>query len=375
MTLILVRRSASMLFMKLTILALLCFYQTKANNLIIKSNDCSLLLKQREAICSWKKSIDKDFNWTPIRSCHRSTSGGHYLNVSTCLPKFVKKNQNKRLLNTGANCWGTALSFKGISKRPRFVWTEEIMYWQDSPLCKKIATKDELKPGDIINVYGPEYVFARDEISKGTKFWNALYPNRYTTSPVQSGYSGYHNFLHSETYISSELTFGKESPNKLDRFTFRKMTEVYGRSRDEYCQENQSLTPHIREYQKEPKSIKGSKCDYFSIAYRCQNLDEYLREQNLTLFDQENLVVIKDLSDIQDRLFELQKTSDKFITGHEIKRIVSLADKISAKSLSELSNTVLSKTSEMILTQKYFTAQGVRKALEQALLIPNTEVL
>jgi len=370
--------------MKSIIFALLCssvfandisFYQTKSNNLIIKSNDCELLLKQREAICSWKKTIDDDFTWSSAKSCHKSKYGGHYLNVSTCLPKFVKENQNKKLLNTGANCWGTALSFKGISKRPRFVWTEEIMYWQNSPICKKVAVQDELEAGDIINIYGPEYIFERDEFSKGTKFWNALYPSRVTAAPVQSGYSGYHNFLHSETYISDELTFGKESPNKLDQFTFRNMREVYGRSRNKNCQENQSLSPHIREYQKKPKSIKGSKCDYFSIAYRCQNLNDYLEKQSLSLADKENLIVIEDLSKIQDSLFELQKRSNKYLTSFEIKRIVKLADNISSISLNELANGSFSKTSEMILTQKYFTAQGLRKALEQALLIPSTEIL
>lgn len=367
--------------MKYTYFFLLCssllandlsFYQTKSNNLIIKSKSCELLQKQREAICEWKKTINSEFSYKKQLSCHKSKYGGYYLNVSSCLPKFVKENQNKKLYRDGANCWGTAMSFKSISDKPRFVWTEEIMYWQESPLCEVVKDKKDLRAGDIINTYGPEYIFEREEYSKGTMFWNALYPGRFTESPVKSGYSGFHNFLHSETYVSDELSFGKDSPNKLDRFNFHHMREVYGRPRDVGCQENQSMSPHIRQFQKEPKNIKGSRCGYFSLAYRCKNLKQYLENQKLSYDDQMNLKVIEDLKNIQNELFNLQRNPSKNI---DIKRIVELADKVSEESLKELKSNSVDKTSEMILVQKYFSAQGLRKTLEQALLIPATELL
>ncbi len=328
------------------------------NDLILSAKSCDLLIKQHEAICAWNKTP------LPSKSC-RKTQTGFAVTVSSCLPSFVKTHQNKKNYKSGANCWGTALSFKKHAIKPRFVWAEEMNYWIDSPLCRKLSVGEKKLPGDIINIIGPEYVFAKDETSnKGYKFWEALYPGRVTTSPVEEGYSGYHNFLHSETYITDEITFGKESPNKDDRFVFRPMSEVYGRSRETECQENQALEPHYREFQKGPREIRGSKCAYFSLAYRCENFQEFFKTNELD----EMLIT-------QEKLFPLLRVLGTKFTQVQINQMLKLADEKAEDALAELSRTSYEKKDEMLLVWKYFSAAGIRKSLELADLTPPTEEL
>src|SRR5690606_12786584 len=125
-----------------------------------------------------------------------------------------------------------------------FIWSQEMTYWMNSPLCRKLDVGEEKRPGDLIGMYGPEYTFKRDELAeKGIHFWKALYPNRVNPSPVSEGYSGYHHFLHTETYLTQDLSFGKDSPNKDDRFEFHRLNEVYGRPRTSECQEVQQMDP------------------------------------------------------------------------------------------------------------------------------------
>lgn len=346
------------------------------NDLILTAESCDELLSQQKAICEWKKILDPAFTIPESTACKKLSNKQFSLTVSSCLPDFVKAHQGKKLFKSGANCWGTAMSFKKISKRPRFIWTEEMRYWQDSPLCRKLNPGEPKKPGDIINTYGPEYIFNNDNtLSKGELFWNALFPGRVTAPPVQTSYSGYHNFLHSETYVSDRITFGKDSPNYLDKFAFHQMNEVYGRSREVECQENQTMTPYHREYQNPPKPIKGKKCDYFSLAYRCENVETYFAKQILTATDEDILDSIRTLQGLQDKLFPLLTVANKTFTKSEIEHMLKIADQETKESLEELSRPGLDKNREMLLTLKYFTASGIRKSLELAGLTPPTEQL
>lgn len=90
------------------------------------------------------------------------------------------------------------------------MWPEELGYWMASPMCRKLSVVEPKKAVDIINVYGPEYLFEGDLVAKdaGTEFWQLLYPGRTNTSIKESlGYTGHQRLLHSETYISDKLSF------------------------------------------------------------------------------------------------------------------------------------------------------------------------
>jgi hypothetical protein len=347
---------------------------TASNSLVLTSNSCETLLSEYKKVCELRKSIEPDFVIPAIErnECKKNSNGSTRVIISNCLTPFMKANQNKRLQKDGANCWGTAMSFKKLSPKPRFVWSKEMIYWQESPICRKVEVGEEKRAGDILNIYGPEYIFERDEYAKGDAFFEVLYPNRKLESPVKSGYSGYHNFLHSETYVSENISFGKESPNKLDRFKFNPLNEVYGRSRDSECQENQSLSPNVREGNNQPQNIRSSKCGYFSIAYRCENFDAFFEKNITNSYQQEMYNEVKSLEIIQDELFKLMRGSK--INVSRIQDIVEIADKASAEALEALGNRP-EKIEEMILSLKYFSAHGLRKSLEQALVIDATELL
>lgn len=351
---------------------------SSSNNLILNAKSCELLNTQHQAICDWKKTNEPQFSLPNASSylCRTNTNGTFSMTVSSCLPQFVKANQHKKLYQHGANCWGTALSFKKISLRPRFIWSQEMTYWMNSPLCRKLDVGEEKKPGDLLGMYGPEYTFKRDELTeKGIYFWNTLYPGRVTPSPVSEGYSGYHHFLHTETYLTQDISFGKDSPNKDDRFEFHEINEVYGRPRISECQEAQHMDPYLREYQKPPKDIRDSKCSYFSLAYRCESFPEYFAKQDLSTDDIDIQASITELKKAQEKLFSLVNTANTVIAKEEIKRLVKMADQVAARSLEELGLLSTDKNHEMLLTLQYFTASGIRKSLELANLIPPTEEL
>jgi hypothetical protein len=331
---------------------------TAANDLVLSSISCDELIKQHEAICSWNKTP------LPSKLC-RKTQSGFAVTVSSCLPTFVKANQHKKNYKSGANCWGTAMSFKKHALKPRFIWSHEMQYWLDTPLCRKLSVGEKKLPGDFLNIFGPEHVFAKDEPSnKGEKFWEALYPGRVTASPVDYGYSGYHHFLHTETFITDLITFGKDSPSKDDKFEFHNMNEVYGRSGDSECQENQAMEPYYREYQKPPREIRDSKCAYFSLAYRCENFQEYFKTQEL-----DELLIT------QEKLFPLLTVLGTKFSQTQIDSMVKMADEKAEEALNELSRSSLEKKEEMLIVWKYFSAAGIRKSLELADLIPPTEEL
>jgi hypothetical protein len=351
---------------------------SSSNNLILNAKNCELLNTQHQAICDWKKSNDSDFAQPNPSSylCRASANGTFNMTVSSCLPTFVKMHQHKKLYKHGANCWGTALSFKKISLRPRFIWSQEMTYWMNSPICRKLSVGEEKRSGDLLGMYGPEYTFERDELTeKGIYFWNTLFPGRVTPSPVPEGYSGYHHFLHTETYLTQDISFGKDSPNKDDRFEFHETNEIYGRPRSSECQEAQHMDPYLREYQKPPKDIKGSKCSYFSLAYRCESFPDYFSKQDLSAEDIQIQATITELQKAQDKLFSLVSTANTVIAKEEIKRLVKLADQAAANSLEELGLLSTDKNHEMLLTLQYFTASGIRKSLELANLIAPTEEL
>ncbi|MBC7427361.1 MAG: hypothetical protein H7336_02035 [Bacteriovorax sp.] len=349
------------------------------NELIISGSNCDQLLKQERALCVWKKKVEPEFIIPAELSqkCLPDKKGLIKLVISTCLPEFAKNYQNKKLINDGPNCWGTAMSFNKLDPKPRFIWPEEMMYWiNNSPLCKKLSAGEEKLPGDIINVYAPEKMDELERIEKdaGTKFWDSLYPNRYTAvvpDPSGSNYTGFHRLLHSVTYISDSLAFGKDSPAKDDHFYFHPMNEVYGRPglESKECQENQSLIPYIREYQKAPQKIRGSKCSYFSLVYRCENFADYFSKLKLKESDTAIWKNVQSLQGIQEKLFPLLTSHNKILEDSEVTHMLALADMTAKNAAAELQKTKLEKNREMLLTMQYFAAAGIRQTLEQFELV------
>jgi hypothetical protein len=179
------------------------------------------------------------------------------------------------------------------------------------------------------------------------------------------------------TWITPELAFGKDSPSKEDQFYFHRMGEVYGRPRggevngvnsgETACQENQALSPYLREYQQPPRHIKGSSCSYFSVAYRCGSIPAYFSQQNLSPADQALWTNIQTLQTQAAKLFPMILSLSNTIASNEVTRLLALSDSTVQKDQQALSTPHLDKTTEMLLTLEYFTAAGIRKTLDQAI--------
>lgn len=343
--------------------------------LILRDKSCNVLKAQSAAICSLKEQVDS-VRTVEANNCISKGSGQFELKVLQCLPDFIKSTQNKVNYQSGPNCWGTALYMKGISRKPRFVWSTEMAYWLDTPVCRKLLPGERVLPGDILNIYGPEYKFNEEgEGSKDRQFWEALYPGRMSPSSIAQGYTGFHKLLHSETYVSDLISFGKDSPSKLDKFKFNPLLNVYGRPRDPECQENQNLSPHLREYANKPQNVRNSKCSYFSNAFRCGNFSAYLGNTKL---DEVQTAIRNDIESLyhyQSQLFDMIMIKGRTINERDLSAMLSKADDMATESLNELRLKPSDKKLEMLLVQKFFTAAGIRKSLELAELIPATEPL
>jgi hypothetical protein len=346
--------------------------------LILSGASCTKLLEERAAICEWKKTLDPSFvipTDAESTRCSISKNGTASLSIVTCLPEFVKDYQQKPLYEGGADCWGTAMSFHQISKKPRFVWSEEMLYWLDSPMCRKLDVGEKPLPGDVMNVFYPEYLTpdALNPQDAGKIFWKTLYPGRTTAATVSlPNYTGYNGFLHAATYLTPELAFEKASPSNLDRFHFNQADKVYGlEGVPAQCVGDQSQSPHLREYQQKPDpTIRDSACSYFSVNYRCGNFETYFAPDTLSADDQQLWNSIQALEQMQEQLFTLVVVADTHLDAATISTFTTAANAAFQSSEAELKVPGLEKKHEMLLVLQYFTAAGISKSLEQAKLIP-----
>lgn len=349
--------------------------------LILTADNCPQLLKERDAICAWKKSINDRFvpATNSANTCTQNPNGSFSLSILDCLPEFAKQVIGLKLTHNGPNCWGTTLSFHGNSEKPRFVWPEEMLYWLESPVCRKLSPGEPMMPGDVINVFYPEHVFDASDLGAdaGSNFWKVLYPNRYTPlrAPPSIQSTEYDGFLHSVTYISPDLAFGKDGPAADEPFYFHPLRMVYGRPRglDESglptsnleCTENQTIVPYLREYQQPPNPTRRSKCFYFSNAYRCGNVIHQLATPPLESEDRLRLDKVRELQRSQGELFDLLFKTSGHLSAKKEASLTATAKGILRQDLEELKSNHLTKKKEMLLSLEYFSAAGILKTLTQ----------
>ena len=347
------------------------------NNLVLTGTNCMALAVTHKHLCQWKREIDPSFDLSIEKekvlqnNCKKITPQKFTLTVSECLPDFVKMYQQKKLYDEGANCWGTAMSFKQISPLPRFIWSQEMEYWMNSPMCRKLAPKEMILPGDIMNVYGPESIPQEDWAKKdeGNAFFDTLYPGKYKApSSYQGNYTGFHRILHSETYVSFELTFGKDSPNKKDRFQFHSIRQVYGRPKEDNkeCQENQTMVPHLRTSSNEARDIKNSYCAYFTSMYRCGSFKDYFSKVVMNPEDQETWKNVQSLQGLNEKLFSVITDPAFKLEKCEHDLLLNLSQITMQSSLDKLKKSSITKEQEMLYTMEYFAAAAIKKTLHYA---------
>lgn len=344
--------------------------------LVLRAESCEVLTRQAEAICSWRAKATGQTQSSSSFSCKRAQKGQFELKVLECLPELARNFHQKKLYRSGPNCWGTAMSFNGLFSRPRFMWSEEMRYWLESPLCRKLAPGEEKRPGDVINVFGPEYVLSGVKTPlEGKEFLAALTSGRLGSveSDRPAGPTGYQTLMHSVIYLTPELAFGKDSPRFDDSFYFHPLAEVYGRPRaaNPACQENQELVPYLNDGAREPQYFRSSEgCSYFSNAYRCEDIQGYFAKQSLTSEEEQVLGEIREIQKLQEKLFPLVTEAKAQVSEEEELRIRTIAQAARTRTLEEISRGSKGDPTyslrEMLLVSEYFSASGLIKSLEQA---------
>lgn len=283
-------------------------------------------------------------------------------------PQWVKSTPGRKLAQHGPNCWGTTLSLQGITSRPRFAWPEEILYWTQSPYCQIVPTHSPLQRGDWIHVYGPEYLFAEEENLKvlqtlgieedpGFQFVQTLAPETLgpRPKPTDRGYTGYQKLFHSVTVVNPQWVFGKDSPNRDDRFYFHRLSEVYARPGGKNsCQENSEVTPLLRNAATRSIDPNQRKCQYLSQAHRCD-------------FKRANLQTSPELTELQTietagfrSILQTQSPAKGATVKLQLKRAHELR-KLALDQLASRGVGMIYDSFEMQWTQVYFTASAILK--------------
>ncbi|MBC7690722.1 MAG: hypothetical protein H7222_03060 [Methylotenera sp.] len=194
----------------------------------LQGPSCEALLPHLEAVLAWKKHLGEMLPATrPNCECQKK---GCRMELSDSLPVMAKKVVGKASVNSGPNCWNTALVGSGILPHLRGTSGSELTYWLDSsPLCHKRVATEELQPGDILAIRSDQ---GRTEV---------------------------HAFI----YASDRLTFSKHDSDAASYYELIPMKKVLGQ-----------YPPS-----KGCDSFKaGHECKKRVDAYSCLTLDQFLKE-------------------------------------------------------------------------------------------------
>jgi hypothetical protein len=336
----------------------------------LHDQNCEKLKQAKSEVCTgFRRSSSlavKSFK------CEKSKKSNLHIRLDDCLPNFITEILNKRLFSENANCWGTALSLKNIIKPFESVYAEEMMYWLESPLCRRLQKAEEIKPGDLLNVWGPEKLDESERVNShpGTEFLELKLKKEYKKPQSFIGdYTGYHRLLHSETFLFNQWLIGKDSPHKDDMIKVKRFENVYGRSVDKDCQENSQLSPYKRVSHNPPKIHPRDKCAYFTTVSRCENLDDFLLTQSLSLSEINLLAEINQIAKFTGVGFQLLigKRDIALESALEICldyfKIELKLTKIKLKEVLE-SDLDSKRIEEMLLVRKYFMLVHLTQELD-----------
>ncbi len=340
---------------------------TNSNDLILRSDDCQELVNQKKALCNWKSQMEPEFDPNIVidkNSCRSDSKKKYQIRASECMPKKIKEVHLRPNYEHGPNCWGSATHTVGIAPKPRFVSNYEFDYWLNhSPLCRKLEPGEKILTGDIISQYNVIH-----ETEKKIKYrknvlglFDRLHPGRFNPE-ILTKTQGYHQYMHTEVFLTDKLVYGKVSPNAQNNFRFIPMKDFFRRGSDRECIENQNREPVLREYDNEP--IYGlwtrSKCAYFTLAFRCENLQSYLSKQKLSSTSQDILAKTEELH----KIYESKIFSSVFDKSFKLKlkeknKLIEFASEQKELALAKLVEVQGQDLDTHLTVLWFFTAQGI----------------
>lgn len=204
-----------------------------SNDFVLVGVSCESLATQAKALASWSKTKSKAECQCLKNQCE--------LVVTELIPSFAKKTNGVCTVNSGPNCWNTALISSGVLSSQRYTTPEEMKFWMSSPLCKKRESPDKPRPGDIVAIRG--------------------------------GAGSYSVDLHGFVYISDELSFGKNGPEINDPYEFKKTSEVF----------------KVNQIPKECQTSRHSDCLKWAEYYQCESMESYLAQNPIKNSEQKLL--------------------------------------------------------------------------------------
>jgi hypothetical protein len=212
---------------------------------VLVSENCSVINEQILAIENWKKRLkEKDTaKSTPMCSC------GVFDGVKECradvtdiLPSIVKDVNNNAPIVDGPNCWNASLVGAKILPHFRYTTPEEMHFWMESELCKKVSADEKPQAGDVI--------------------------------AIRNGSEEFHGFI----YLSDQLSFSKNGYSRHSKYKVQRMNIVYNvyDLKDRECRHIDSRTSSIVK-----TFFGGCDGDIYSQIYRCKSWDEFVEQNDI----------------------------------------------------------------------------------------------
>ncbi len=119
--------------------------QRQGDDVFLKSSDCSEVSALSNAIYNWKQKTDS-YNCT-LNPAQKN--GQCIVEISNCLPEKVKNYFAKRPTEGGPNCYNAGLVFMGLLSNLRYSTEDEISFYMNSGLCKKLGPNEKPIVGDL----------------------------------------------------------------------------------------------------------------------------------------------------------------------------------------------------------------------------------
>jgi hypothetical protein len=176
------------------------------NGIFLESEDCDLLKDEVEQIAQWAHRL----NETPNPVVLNKFSNRCSVNIKSILPKLAAETHGKFPAHNGPNCFNTGLVLSGLLPHFRNSDPQELRFWLESPLCKKLPPSHRPIPGDIGVVTNPSahmdehaFIYVSDRLSFGKNGYMSIHPFFLQVSDIAYGLksknSGCHRRVNSET--------------------------------------------------------------------------------------------------------------------------------------------------------------------------------
>lgn len=256
----------------------------EGNEMFLSGSDCTLLMKQANAINTWKSSVAK-----PLTNDVCKCAGECKVNITSVIPKIVLEKENSVLVKNGPNSWNSSLVTTGILPHHRYTQKNEMSFWMSSPLCKERAAGEASAPGDIIAIRN----YNGDEI---------------------------HGFVN----LTPELAYSKNGFRKGTKYQIANPTEIY---------ETYGVSKSCQKVFKKPGNT--DECPFYGNVFKCDSIEDYLKKN--PMHDKDLKDAWKDLDKLDCQL-SIMAAKDTF-TADQGELI-----RISIQSIQMLAETQIEST-------------------------------